>query len=349
VPGAVELDLGHGFALTVVGATTVDTPTTTFPDNVEGLHFAPVIERVQKELARRSAKGPAVVLGHTGWSQDRKLAAAIPELTAIVGGHDQVLFAEPRQVGGVPVVQAFEKAKFLGRLDCRFFPATSRTDVMRASVERIAPELPEDAGVAAIVRTYSARVQQEMSAVIGHTEALLDGGRERVRYQETNLGSWLADVMRETSGAEIALLNAGAVRGSFERGEIELGDAFRVFPYPNGIWLVDLEGRVLLEALTRAVRSSHDEEDGGFLHVSGMRWVAQGTRVASVDIAGAPLDPKRSYRVAISDFVRAGGDGYAMLKDPPGVDTGHQLRDAVIEALKRGPVAPPAPGRFLRR
>ncbi|MHC4393981.1 MAG: 5'-nucleotidase C-terminal domain-containing protein, partial [Planctomycetota bacterium] len=127
------------------------------------------------------------------------------------------------------------------------------------------------------------------------------------------------------------------------------GDAFRVFPYPNGIWLVDLEGRVLLEALTRAVRSSHGEEDGGFLHVSGMRWVAQGTRVASVDIAGAPLDPKRSYRVAISDFVRAGGDGYAMLKDPPGVDTGHQLRDAVIEALKRGPVAPPAPGRFLRR
>ena len=39
-----------------------------------------------------------------------------------------------------------------------------------------------------------------------------------------------------------------------------------------------------------------------------------GTRVSEVRVANAPLDPNRTYTLAIPDFLLAGGDGYTMFK-----------------------------------
>jgi 2',3'-cyclic-nucleotide 2'-phosphodiesterase (5'-nucleotidase family) len=38
-----------------------------------------------------------------------------------------------------------------------------------------------------------------------------------------------------------------------------------------------------------------------------------GARVATVTIGGTALDPDRLYRVAVNDFILAGGDGYGAL------------------------------------
>ena len=38
-----------------------------------------------------------------------------------------------------------------------------------------------------------------------------------------------------------------------------------------------------------------------------------GSRVVSIEVGGAPLDPNRMYKVAINDFMARGGDGYAAL------------------------------------
>jgi len=51
--------------------------------------------------------------------------------------------------------------------------------------------------------------------------------------------------------------------------------------------------------------------------------VIEGGVVSQASIAGKPIDPAATYRMAINSFMASGGDGYPRLKDRPGyVDTG---------------------------
>jgi 2',3'-cyclic-nucleotide 2'-phosphodiesterase (5'-nucleotidase family) len=350
VPEAVELALAPGASLLVIGATTVDTPVTTFPDNVEGLRFTDPVPRIRGALARRALPGPAVVLSHIGWSEDRRVAEEVPGLTAVVGGHDQVPFDPPRQANGTPVAQAHDRGRYLGRLDLRWEPATGAATVTRAALEPVTDELPEDPVVAAIVRRYAGRLSAKLDRPVARAEVTLDAARDRVRYHETNLGNLFADIMRQATGAEAALLNAGSIRATINRGDVTLADLYRAFPYANELWTVELSGATLLDVLSRSVRGSHEDEDGGFLQVSGLSFSIDGKRPTGVRVGGAPLDPARMYKVAITDFLRAGGDGYAMLKDAPAVETKLPLRDAIIEAFQqRGTVTAEVEGRIRRR
>jgi 5'-nucleotidase / UDP-sugar diphosphatase len=55
------------------------------------------------------------------------------------------------------------------------------------------------------------------------------------------------------------------------------------------------------------------------------------------------------YRVALPDFLAAGGDGYAMLKDKPNIQTGLPLRELIVDTIRRrGVIAAQEEGRILR-
>ncbi|NLY41952.1 MAG: multifunctional 2',3'-cyclic-nucleotide 2'-phosphodiesterase/5'-nucleotidase/3'-nucleotidase, partial [Desulfovibrionales bacterium] len=68
----------------------------------------------------------------------------------------------------------------------------------------------------------------------------------------------------------------------------------------------------------------YGEGEGGFLQVSGLRYVfnpalAPGSRVTraefqSPDGQWLPVDKKSSYRVVTADFIANGGDGFDMFK-----------------------------------
>jgi 2',3'-cyclic-nucleotide 2'-phosphodiesterase (5'-nucleotidase family) len=99
-------------------------------------------------------------------------------------------------------------------------------------------------------------------------------------------------------------------------------------------------------------------EFGGYPQVSGVTVVFDpakpaGQRIESVLVGGAPLETDRIYRLAVNDFLAAGGDGYAML---PGlkriIDTnaGPLMAGVVIEYVKqRGKVAARVEGRITAK
>jgi len=76
----------------------------------------------------------------------------------------------------------------------------------------------------------------------------------------------------------------------------------------------------------------------------------RGLLVRATDGSYAPLDPDRRYRVATTNFLRTGGDGYAMLRDNAinPYDTGPPLDDAVSRAIAAG-VSPDIDGRIVLR
>ena len=79
---------------------------------------------------------------------------------------------------------------------------------------------------------------------------------------------------------------------------------------------LELPGQTLLAALTHAV-SALPATSGRFPQVSGLKFDVDihGTppRVSNVLVNGQPLDPARTYTVAVPDYLYSGGDGFDML------------------------------------
>ena len=105
-----------------------------------------------------------------------------------------------------------------------------------------------------------------------------------------------------------------------------------------------------LEALTRSVMGAREDEDGGFLHVSGIRFKIKGKTVQDVTVGGAPIDPAKTYTVTITDFMYSGGDGYKIFTGKPSTKTGLPLRELLVDTIrKKGKIEASVEGRITRQ
>jgi 5'-nucleotidase / UDP-sugar diphosphatase len=82
---------------------------------VAGLTFStPEIAVQQCLLKLKDRTDIILVLSHCGFQADRELAARVPGIDVIVGGHSHTKILQPEQVGRTIIVQAWEHAKALG-------------------------------------------------------------------------------------------------------------------------------------------------------------------------------------------------------------------------------------------
>lgn len=333
----------------VLGLTTGELATATHPRNVIGLSVEEPVaaaRRLWPEL--RDKADMVVVLSHLGIADDRRLAAALPGLDVVVGGHNHNVYRQPEMEGGVAIVQAGERGRWLGRmdLDCRDGRMV-RIDYRLLDMNAGAPE---DAEIAAEVGRIVAEAEKELLLEVGRTPVTLDAGREVLRRGEGVFGDFVADLAREISGAEVALFNGGGFRASIPAGPVTLKHVYQAFPFRNELVTGSLSGADLLAALERSAAFDPAENPGGFLQVSGLRYRIAGTRLAGVEVAGRPLDPAARYRVVLPDFLAEGGDGFAMFKSlEDKVATGRLISDMVVDAFRTGrPVPSGTDGRITR-
>jgi 5'-nucleotidase/UDP-sugar diphosphatase len=78
-----------------------------------------------------------------------------------------------------------------------------------------------------------------------------------------------------------------------------------------------------------------------------------GERIVSVSIAGAPLDPAKTYTLATNDYMLGGGDGYTALKDAKVIlnarDAKLLANDLMVYVRDKGEVAPKVEGRIVSK
>ncbi|WAC08266.1 MAG: 5'-nucleotidase C-terminal domain-containing protein [Thermodesulfobacteriota bacterium] len=359
-------DIG-GLSIAVIGVVTGDTPITTLPKNVAGLQFLSPEDTVEKYVRElRGKSNIIIVLSHIGFSADTNLAKKVDGIEVIIGGHSHTKVDKPVLVGKTYIAQAFEHGKVLGVLDL----TVENGNIVRASgrLEPIKPTGNENKAIGAIVAKYQQSVDSVMNDTIGESLADLDGAN--VRSQETNLGNLIADVMRQTSGADAAIINGGTIRTSIKQGPIRVSDVFAVLPFDNYIVAIKLTGQQIRDTLEHGV-SGIEEREGKFPQVSGLvftydRFAPKGSRVKEVFVCGGPLVADREYTVATNDFLAAGGDGYKAFGDAVKSskdyaviggamkndklvysDSGRWLRDVVIDFIKaQKKVSPRVEGRI---
>jgi 5'-nucleotidase / UDP-sugar diphosphatase len=358
-----------GIRVGIIGVVTEDTSVSTSPKNVAGLDFLPPTSTVEKQVNQlRNEVDLVVVLSHIGFYADQRLAETVKGVDVIVGGHSHTKISKPVRVGETLIVQAWEHGKVLGVLDLTI--ENGRVIKWDGRLKEIKPKPgEEDIKIQAFIRGYGEKIEQVMSVYVGETEEDLDG--ENVRKGETNLGDLVADIMREVSGADAAIINGGGIRTSIRKGGVRVKDVYSVLPFDNYIVSIRLTGRQIREALEYGF-SGIEEDAGRFPQVSGLKITyapsaPKGSRIRELLIEGKPVDPLKEYRVATNDFMAAGGDGYkafgeairsskdfevigGMMKGDKVVysDSGRWIRDVVIDYIRaRGKIAPRVEDRIV--
>ena len=263
------LEKVKGVKVAIIGVVTEDVPATTYPRNVVGLKFFSPIEMVEKYIKELRKKAEMViVLSHIGYPMDRILAEKVEGIDVIVGGHSHAKVSQPVRVGNTIIVQAWEHGKALGVLDLTL--KDGKIISFKGYLEEITPKMgKEDPRVLAIVKKYNQKIDVVLNEKVGETEVDLDGERRHVRSRETNFGDLIADIMREVSGAAVAIINGGGIRASIRKGEIRVKDIYTALPFDNYIVAIRLTGKQIREALEHGV-STVEEEEGRFPQVSGL-------------------------------------------------------------------------------
>src|SRR4051794_34628455 len=221
-------------------------------------------------------------------------------------------------------------------------------------------DVTPDAEMAAAVAKFEAALIDKMSETICTTTVALDSSRATVRTRETAIGNLFADAMRIGTRADAAILNGGGIRAgkTYQPGaSISQGDVLAELPFGNRIVVVEIGGADLRRAIENGL-SLLPQVSGRFPQVSGIAVTfdvarAPGSRIVTMQAAGAPLDEGKIYRVAILDYLARGSDDYTMFADARRITPENDaplLVNEVVEYLRKlGTANTGVEGRLVAR
>jgi 5''-nucleotidase/2'',3''-cyclic phosphodiesterase and related esterases len=236
----------------------------------EGVSFTDSIQSAKKAVSELKKQGVNKIIGltHIGLESDLNLAKNVNDIDIIIGGHSHTpLGLMPNSKQPYPIVEttpngqkvlvvtAWEWGKYLGDLQVKFNrqgEVISWQGIPHAIDNQIQP----DATFAKQLEKFSASLAVLRQTIIGKTSVLLDGSREQVRTQETNLGNLITDAMLNKlrpDGAQIALLNSGGIRSSIPVGNISVSQVIEVLPFGNTMARLDLTGEQIKQSLEHGV------------------------------------------------------------------------------------------------
>lgn len=352
-----------GEKIGLIGLTPEDTDELASPgDNVT---FSDPVAAVQGEVDALTAQGvnKIIVLSHSGYSVDKRVAAETTGVDVIVGGHSNTLLSNslenaegpyPTMVGSTAIVSAYAYGKFLGELNVTFDDA----GVVTAAVGEpliMDGAVTEDGATVARIAEAAQPLEEIRNKVVAETATEIVGVREECRAMECAMGNLIADAMLarvKSQGIEIAIQNGGGIRASIDAGPVTMGEVLTVLPFQNTLSTFRVTGATVVEALENGV-SQIEEGAGRFPQVAGMTFTIDpaaeaGSRISNVMVGGAAIDLAKMYGVVSNNYVRNGGDGYKMFRAAENAyDYGPDLADVIAEFIaQNAPYTPYKDGRI---
>jgi 5'-nucleotidase len=382
LPAYVIKEIG-GVRVGFIGLTLKATPELVMPASVEGLRFeseASTANRWVRVLKAQNVRA-IVVLIHEGGvpagddyngcpgvvGPITKIAERMSDdIDVIVSGHTHRAYN--CAMDGKLVTSAAAFGRMISVIDLTISKRTG--DVLSKSARNVivTRDVTKDPAQTAIIEHYRPFYAVVADKVVGTIAA--DLPRAPNAAGESVLGNVIADATLEAAnaapggGAAIAFMNPGGVRTDLLRGAadaseprpVTYAEAFSVLPFRNRIVIQTMTGASIKEVLEQQFDNIGPGQDR-ILHVSrGFtysydRSAPQSRRVdpLSIKIGGRPVLPKQPYRVAINEFIAAGGDNFSAFTGGTGTTTVALDLDVLIAYFARhSPIAPPATDRITR-
>jgi 2',3'-cyclic-nucleotide 2'-phosphodiesterase (5'-nucleotidase family) len=110
----------------VLGLLIMQYPVGSLWEKVFGWRFLDPWDAVEAYVERVGRGEMLLVLSHVGLSLDRKLAARVPRIDLILGGHSHDTLFQPEVVNGVPIVHAGPYGQYVSRTELGYDAANRR-------------------------------------------------------------------------------------------------------------------------------------------------------------------------------------------------------------------------------
>ncbi|MFI8516065.1 bifunctional metallophosphatase/5'-nucleotidase [Streptomyces sp. NPDC085460] len=254
-----------------------------------------------------------------------------PQVDALVTGHTHQAYActipDP---SGKP--RTVTSAASFGRLytDTTLTYDRRTKDIVRTAVSSANHVVTRDVDahwkITKLINRWKALAAPIANRPVGYIGENIENPLDAV---ERPMGNLIADAQlaglspADKGGAQLALMNPGGVRAPLTKGDdgvVTYGEAYTVQPFTNMMTTVDLTGAQLVTALQQQVSGANQaapkilQVSKNFTYTLDMTKAgADRIVVDSVRLNGEPIDPAKSYRVAMNEFLTGGGDGFPVL------------------------------------
>jgi 5'-nucleotidase len=221
---------------------------------------------------------------------DVTLAAEVPGIDVVVGGHSHTVLTSPIMAKGrTPVVQAGHNGRYLGELTVTINGGTLAVDACQ--VHPIDDTILGDTAISEVIEGFKKRVTEVVFAPRGFA---INQPLVRIEKDLTNASSDLAastilanlctDAYRKATGARIALTANGLLRNGLSRGNTGVQSVYDVFAVaPLGTGVLDttpgntlvtgyLTGKEIKNVLEFCLSGSPARPGDYFPRASGLRF-----------------------------------------------------------------------------
>ncbi|KAJ9591994.1 hypothetical protein L9F63_001506, partial [Diploptera punctata] len=367
-----------GIKIAVIGYVT---PETKFLSQAEGVVFLDEIKSINAEIAKlkrdQSDINIFIALGHSGYEMDKKIAADVPDIDIVIGGHTNTFLYTGKQPDSevpeglyptwitqssgrrVPVVQSYAYTKYLGQLSVEF---DSNGEVIKADGNPLLLDksINQDPFILQELVKWEKNMSDLEKKPVGKTKVFLEGSDIICRLEECNMGNMIADAFvdymveilyeKGWTSAPIAFYNGGSVRSSIDSvknsGDVTMGDVLGVLPFRNEMILIEMKGSHIMQMLEwsmSGLKVVYDLEKP-----NGKRVVEVLARCGDCRVpVYKPVVLQDTYNVLVTEFTANGGDGYAMITKLKRYQTDVSDSDMVVQYFqKRSPIYTGLDGRI---
>jgi 2',3'-cyclic-nucleotide 2'-phosphodiesterase (5'-nucleotidase family) len=286
-----------------------------------------------------------------------RVAGEVPGLDLVILGHSHRQLADTT-IGGALVMQPKNWAESVGvaRL------ALVRRGGRWAVIERRGQLVPtvgraESPAVLAATDSAHARAVAYAASTVGTTAVAWRA--DSARLADTPIVDFMLEVMRRTSGADLAATAAFSTDAGLDAGPVTVAELARLYPYENTLRAVRVTGAQLRAFLEHSARYYRGVDPAGapvvdravpgynFDMVAGADYALDlrrplGRRVTALSVRGRPVADTDSFTLALNNYRQTGGGGFAMLAGAPVVyDRGLEIRQLLIDEVRaRGTLDP---------
>jgi 5'-nucleotidase len=371
-----EIKTFDGIPVGFIGLTLKGTAGIVSPTGIAGLEFrdeADTVNALVPELKARGVEAIVVLIHEGGWPTGdynecpgisgpivdivKKLDKAVD---VVVSGHTHRAYT--CEIDGRLVTSGDKYGTVVTAIDLKLDRKTR--DVVSAEAENVivrtsvyAPD-PEQTALIAAYEKVSGPIANRVSGSVTATLSRLPN-----EAGESVLGDIVADAQlaatraENLGGAVMAFTNPGGVRSDIVQkgdGAVSYADVFAAQPFRNQLVTLTLSGAKLKEMLEQQWL---DPKRPRILHPSrgfSYTWdnaAPFGSHVPAdkMTLNGAPIDPSKSYRITVNNYLAVGGDGFVALKDGTSTQFGIYDVDALDAYFKsNSPLAPVATDRIVR-
>ncbi|MEO7361201.1 MAG: bifunctional UDP-sugar hydrolase/5'-nucleotidase [Gemmatimonadaceae bacterium] len=319
--------------------------------NTEDLAFQNGIETARKYIpALRQRADVIVVVSHQGTAVDSTLAARVPGIDIIIGGHSHDRIAPPKRIGKTWMVQALSDASALGELTVTVTDGHI-TRVVGAVRELYATRYQPNVRIAAMIDSMRAPYRDTLDAIVA--TAVTRIGRQY--KSESPVDVLAAQLLREYGKADVAFLPGLGFGVTIQPGPITREMLFGLFPHPTSIVREKLTGAQIFGVLEQSATNVRPTDDidrvGGLVQTSGIRWTVDLTkalhhRIRDVFVGDQPIEPTRHYSVMTNGGFLQGTHRQSVFAQGTEITKDAQPFAVFLErALRaRGTVSAPAAG-----